>query len=348
MKLSQFRFDLPDDLIAKVPLENREDSRLMVVDRKTQTITHRKFTDILEYFDEGDLMIVNNSKVFPARLYGNKERTNAEIEVFLLRELNQESKLWDVVVDPARKIRIGNKIYFNDDKLVAEVIDNTTSRGRTIRFLYNGEYEDFKNLLMEIGEMPIPKYMKRRANDLDVERFQTIFAKEEGSVSASASALHFDRILAKKMEIKGINFEEITLHLGLGSFKPIEVEDLTKHKVDSEWYNITEGTANSINAAKEQKKRICAVGTSTLRALESSVTSFKTVKPLEAWTNKFIYPPYECAIPNCLLTNFQAPKSILLMMVSSFGGYDLIMKAYQEAVREKYRFLAYGDAMLIL
>ena len=348
MKLSHYHFDLPEELIAKTPLKDSEDSRLMVIDRATRTIEHKQFRDITNYFSDGDVMAMNNTLVFPARLYGNKEKTGAEIEVFLLRELHQDTRLWDVLVDPARKIRIGNKIYFGNDELVAEVIDNTTSRGRTLRFLFDGSYEQFRKTLAMLGNAPIPKYMGRKANYEDLERYQNVFAKEEGAVSVPAAGLHFSKILMKKLEIQGVDFPEVTLHLGLGAFKPIEVEDLTKHKLDSEYFIIPEVTADRINRAKEEKKKICAVGTSTLRALESSVSSFRTLKPYEGWTNKFIYPPCDIAIPNCLLTNFQQPQSILHLMVCAFANYDLIDKAYKEAIREKYRFLAYGDAMLIL
>jgi len=349
MKLSQFNYELPEELIAKYPSEERDQSRLMVVDRKTGSIEHRTFTDIIDYFNEGDEMVVNNTKVFPARLYGKKEKTGAKIEVFLLRELNNQSKLWDVLVDPARKIRVGNKLYFGDDDvLVAEVVDNTTSRGRTIRFLYDGPRDEFKEILYGLGETPLPKYIKRPPEEMDRYRYQTIFAKEEGAVAAPTAGLHFSRELMKKCQIKGIDFSEITLHVGLGTFRDIEVEDLSKHKMDAEYYNISEETAQNINRAKSNTKRVCALGTTVMRAMESSVSADKYLKPKEGWTNLFIHPPYEFNIANSMITNFHLPKSSLLILTCAFGGYDLIMKAYEEAIKEKYRFFTYGDAMLIL
>jgi S-adenosylmethionine:tRNA ribosyltransferase-isomerase len=348
MKLSNFRFNLPQELIASRPSENRGEARMMVLNRKTKTIEHKKFADILDYFDDGDVMIQNNSKVFPARMYGNKEKTGAVIEVFLLRELNAESRLWDAIVEPARKIRIGNKLYFGNDDLVAEVIDNTTSRGRTIRFLFDGTYEQFRDTLERMGETPIPKYLNRKVEPWDEERFQTVYATNEGSVSVPASGSHFDKIMLKKLEIKGVKFAPVTLHIGLGCFRDVEVEDLTKHKLDSEEIFISEKAAEIVNEAKEHSKRICCVGTSTLRAIESSVSSFNTLKPFSGWTNKFIFPPYDFAIPNSLLVNFQAPESVLLMKVAAFGGYEFVMEAYREAIKEKYNFLAYGDVMLII
>jgi S-adenosylmethionine:tRNA ribosyltransferase-isomerase len=349
MKLSHFQFNLPTELLAELPAENRDESRLMVVHRKTGEIEHRLFKDIIEYFDEGDVMIVNNTKVFPARMYGNKEKTGARIEVFLLRELNAEQRLWDVLVDPARKIRIGNKLYFgDDDSLVAEVIDNTTSRGRTLRFLYDGSYEEFRRKLKELGETPIPKYINREVNEEDAERYQTIYAKEEGSVAAPTAGLHFSKHLMKRLEIKGINFAEVTLHVGLGTFNPVEVEDLSKHKMDSEELKITEEACRIVNSAKENKKRICCIGTTSMRSIESSVSSARTMNPFDGWTNKFIYPPYDFSIADSMVTNFHTPKSTLLMMISAFCGHDLMRKAYDEAIKEKYRFYSYGDAMLIL
>ncbi|OYQ35042.1 tRNA preQ1(34) S-adenosylmethionine ribosyltransferase-isomerase QueA [Flavobacterium cyanobacteriorum] len=349
MKLSNFNFNLPKELLAEFPAENRDESRLMVVNRKTKTIEHRLFKDILEYFDEGDVMVLNNTKVFPARLYGNKEKTGARIEVFLLRELNSEQRLWDVLVDPARKIRIGNKLYFgDDDSLVAEVIDNTTSRGRTLRFLYDGSYEEFRNKLTELGETPIPKYINREVVPEDAERYQTIYAKEEGAVAAPTAGLHFSKHLLKRLEIKGINFAEITLHVGLGTFNPVEVEDLSKHKMDSEELMIKQEACDIVNKAKLNKKRVCAIGTTVMRAMESSVSSQKTLNPYVGWTNKFIFPPYDFSVADCMVTNFHTPKSTLLMMISAFMGHDLMKKAYEEAVNEKYRFYSYGDAMLIL
>lgn len=349
MKLSNFNFNLPAELLAEYPAENRDESRLMVVHRKTGEIEHKLFKDIIEYFDEGDVMVVNNTKVFPARLYGNKEKTGARIEVFLLRELNAEQRLWDVLVDPARKIRIGNKLYFgDDDSLVAEVIDNTTSRGRTLRFLYDGSYEEFRQKLVDLGETPIPKYINREVNEDDAERYQTIYAKEEGAVAAPTAGLHFSKHLMKRLEIKGIDFAEVTLHVGLGTFNPVEVEDLSKHKMDSEELKITEEACDIVNKAKLGKKKVCAIGTTSMRAMESSVSSNKTLNPYEGWTNKFIFPPYDFSVADCMVTNFHTPKSTLLMMISAFCGHDLMMKAYKEAIEQKYRFYSYGDAMLIL
>jgi S-adenosylmethionine:tRNA ribosyltransferase-isomerase len=349
MKLSHFQFNLPEELLAEFPTENRDESRLMVVNRKTGTIEHKLFKDIIDYFDDGDVMVLNNTKVFPARLYGNKEKTGARIEVFLLRELNAEQRLWDVLVDPARKIRIGNKLYFgDDDSLVAEVIDNTTSRGRTLRFLYDGSYEEFREKLVELGETPIPKYINREVTPEDAERYQTIYAKEEGAVAAPTAGLHFSKHLLKRLEIKGIDFAEVTLHVGLGTFNPVEVEDLSKHKMDSEEMKISQEACDIINNAKANKRRICCVGTTAMRAMESSVSSQRTLNPFTGWTNKFIYPPYDFNLANAMVTNFHTPKSTLLMMISAFCGHDLMMKAYKEAIQEKYRFYSYGDAMLII
>ena len=348
-KLSQFNFDLPNELLADRPTKNRDESKLMVVNRKNEKIEHKTFKDIVNYFDDGDVMIFNNTKVFPARMYGNKEKTGARIEVFLLRELNKENLLWDVLVDPARKIRIGNKLYFGDDNsLVAEVIDNTTSRGRTLRFLFDGEYEDFREQLKILGETPLPKYITREPDADDEERYQTIYAKHEGAVAAPTAGLHFSRELMKRLEIIGVNFAELTLHVGLGTFRPVEVEDLSKHKMDSERVIIPEETVNIINNGITQKKKVCAIGTTSMRSIESAVTTQNRMTPFNSWTNKFIYPPYNFSIANCMITNFHTPKSTLLMMVCAFGGYDLMMKAYEEAVKNKYRFFTYGDAMLIL
>ncbi len=349
MKLSQFNFNLPQELIATHPTPNRDESRLMVVNKKTQKIEHRVFKEILEYFDDQDIMIFNNTKVFPARLYGNKEKTGAKIEVFLLRELNSEQKLWDVMVDPARKIRIGNKLYFGeDDFMVAEVIDNTTSRGRTLRFLYDGPYDEFKSELYRLGETPLPKFINRAVEEEDKERYQTIYAKHEGAVAAPTAGLHFSRELMKRCEIKGINFAEITLHVGLGNFRSVDVEDLTKHKMDSEQIMISEETANLINQTKDNKKNVCAVGTTVMRTIESSVSTQGYVKPFDGWTNKFIFPPYDFTVANSMISNFHLPLSTLYMMVSAFGGYELVREAYNEALKEKYRFSTYGDAMLII
>ncbi len=349
MKLSHFQFHLPDELLAEYPAENRDESRLMVVDRAKGTIEHKMFKDVLEYFDEGDVLVLNNTKVFPARLYGNKEKTGARIEVFLLRELNAEQRLWDVLVDPARKIRIGNKLYFgDDDALVAEVIDNTTSRGRTLRFLYDGSYEEFRAKLTELGETPIPKYISREVTPEDAERYQTIYAKEEGAVAAPTAGLHFSKHLMKRLEIKGVEFAEVTLHVGLGTFNPVEVEDLSKHKMDSEELKITQEACDIVNAAKIRKSRICAVGTTSMRALESSVSSARTLNTFEGWTNKFIFPPHDFSLATCMITNFHTPKSTLMMMISAFCGHDLMKEAYAEAIKEKYKFYSYGDAMLII
>jgi S-adenosylmethionine:tRNA ribosyltransferase-isomerase len=349
MKLSKFKYKLPTELIALHPAYNRDESRLMVLHKDTGKIEHKIFKDLIEYFDDEDVMVFNNTKVFPARLYGNKEKTGAEIEVFLLRELNREQRLWDVLVDPARKIRIGNKLYFGDDDLlVAEVIDNTTSRGRTLRFLYDGPYDEFKQTLFGLGETPLPKFIDRSVEPEDAERYQTIFAKHEGAVAAPTAGMHFSRELMKRLEIKGIDFAEVTLHVGLGNFRTVDVEDLTKHKMDSEQIFIEDEAVEKVNVAKKKKKNVCAVGTTVMRTLESSVSTMGTLKPFEGWTNKFIFPPYEFHVPNRMITNFHLPLSTLMMMVCAFGGYDNVMAAYEEAIKEKYRFGTYGDAMLIL
>lgn len=349
MKLSQFKFDLDLSLIPQHPRKNRDDSRLMVVHKDTGKIEHKVFRDILEYFDDKDVLVVNNTKVFPARLYGKKEKTGASIEVFLLRELNKQNRLWDVIVEPARKIRVGNKLYFGDnDDLVAEVIDNTTSRGRTIRFLYDGTDEEFRQRLYSLGETPLPKYFKRTPTPEDDERYQTVYAKYEGAVAAPTAGLHFSRELIKKLEIQGVQFAEITLHTGLGTFRPIEVEDLSKHKMDAEYYRVDELACEIVNRAKENKRRVCAVGTTTCRAMESTVTSRGLLKPSEGWTNIFIHPPYDFAIADSLITNFHLPKTSLQIMVAAFAGYELTMEAYEVAKKEKYNFFTYGDAMLIL
>ncbi|UCG27282.1 MAG: tRNA preQ1(34) S-adenosylmethionine ribosyltransferase-isomerase QueA [Bacteroidales bacterium] len=349
MKLSQYKYYLPPELIAMYPVDNRDESRLMVINRKTREIEHRIFKDVLDFFVDKDIMVFNNTKVFPARLFGNKEKTGAEIEVFLLRELNREQRLWDVLVDPARKIRIGNKLYFGeDDVLVAEVIDNTTSRGRTLRFLYDGAYEDFKKTLYSLGETPLPKFIKREVQPSDRERYQTVYAKHEGAVAAPTAGMHFSRELLKRLEIKGVEFAEITLHVGLGNFRSVDVEDLTKHKMDSEQIRITEEASEIVNNAKERKNDICAVGTTVLRTLESSVSTTGYLKPFDGWTNKFIFPPYEFKVPTRMISNFHLPYSTLLMMVSAFAGYDFLFEAYKVAIKEKYRFGTYGDAMLIL
>lgn len=349
MKLSQFKFDLPLNLIAQNPAKKREDSRMMVVHRKTGNIENKTFRDILDYFDDKDVFVVNNTKVFPARMYGRKEKTGAKIEVFLLRELNKPNRLWDVIVDPARKIRVGNKLYFGEnDELVAEVIDNTTSRGRTIRFLWEGTDEEFRLMLEFLGETPLPKYIKRKPDEEDKERYQTVYAKHEGAVAAPTAGLHFSRELIKRLEIKGIRFSEVTLHTGLGTFRPIEVEDLSKHKMDAEYYRIDDTACQIVNKAKTQNHRICSVGTTTMRAIESSFTAEKLLKPSEGWTNHFIHPPYEFSIADSLVTNFHLPKTSLLIMTCAFAGYDLAMEAYKKAIKDKYRFFSYGDAMLVI
>jgi S-adenosylmethionine:tRNA ribosyltransferase-isomerase len=349
MKLSHFLFELPEERLAEYPAENRDESKLMVLNRKEQTIEHKSFKDIIDYFDEKDVMVLNNTKVFPARLYGNKEKTGARIEVFLLRELNSEQRLWDVLVDPARKIRIGNKLYFGDDEmLVAEVIDNTTSRGRTLRFLFDGGYDEFRTKLTQLGQTPLPKYINREVEPEDKERYQTIFAKNEGAVAAPTAGMHFSRHLLKRLEIKGINFAEITLHVGLGTFNPVEVEDLSKHKMDSEEIDVDINATTIINKALKEKRRICAVGTTSMRAVESSVSSSGTLNVYNGWTNKFIFPPYEFSIANCMVTNFHMPKSTLMMMTSAFAGHDFMLRAYEEAIKKKYNFFSYGDAMLII
>lgn len=349
MKLSQFHFDLPLNLIAQYPAKKREDARMMVVHRQTGQIENRYFRDILEYFDDKDVFVVNNTKVFPARMYGRKEKTGAKIEVFLLRELNKPNRLWDVIVDPARKIRVGNKLYFGEnEELVAEVIDNTTSRGRTIKFLWEGDEDSFRAQLQALGETPLPKYIKRKPEEEDKERYQTVYAKYEGAVAAPTAGLHFSRELIKRLEIKGIRFAEITLHTGLGTFRPIEVEDLSKHKMDAEYYRIDEQACKIVNKAKETGHRICAIGTTTMRALESSFTAQKLLKPSEGWTNMFIHPPYDFSIADAMVTNFHLPKTSLLIMTSAFAGYELTMEAYKKAIKDKYRFFSYGDALLIL
>ncbi|MFY7672701.1 tRNA preQ1(34) S-adenosylmethionine ribosyltransferase-isomerase QueA [Tenacibaculum sp. MEBiC06402] len=349
MKLSQFNFELPKELLAEYPSEHRDEARLMVLNRKEQTIEHKLFKDLINYFDEGDVMMLNNTKVFPARMFGNKEKTGARIEVFLLRELNAEHRLWDVLVDPARKIRIGNKLFFGEDEsLVAEVIDNTTSRGRTLRFLFDGSYEEFRKKLIELGETPLPKYIKREVEPEDEERYQTIYAKHEGAVAAPTAGLHFSKHLMKRLEIKGVDFAEMTLHVGLGTFNPVEVEDLSKHKMDSEQIIIPEEACNIVNNALDKKRRVCAVGTTVMRTVESSVSANHRLNAYNGWTNKFIFPPYDFSIANCMVTNFHTPKSTLLMMIAAFAGYDFVMEAYEEAVKEKYKFYSYGDAMLII
>jgi len=349
MKLSQFDYKLPKEYISLYPTEQRDESRLMILDRKTGKIQHKVFKDILKLFNEDDVMVINNTKVFPARLYGKKEKTGANIEVFLLRELNADLLLWDVLVDPARKIRVGNKLCFGDnDLLVAEVVDNTTSRGRTIRFLFDGTRDEFKQILYSLGQTPLPKYIKRKEEPTDRERYQTVYATEEGAVAAPTAGMHFSKELIKRLQIKGVNFGEITLHTGLGSFRTIDVEDLTKHKMEAEYFRIEQKTVDLVNTAKENHKKVCAVGTTSMRAIETVVTAQGTLKAGEGWTNLFIYPPHEFSIADSMITNFHLPKSSLLIMVCAYAGYDLIMKAYEEAVKEKYRFYSYGDAMMII
>jgi len=349
MKLSKFKFNLPEELIALHPTINRDESRLMVLNRNTGEIEHKIFKDIVNYFNNDDVMVFNNTKVFPARLYGNKEKTGAQIEVFLLRELNREQRLWDVLVDPARKIRIGNKLYFGeDDLLVAEVIDNTTSRGRTLRFLFDGTYEEFKDTLYNLGETPLPKFINRPVEVEDALRYQTVYAEHEGAVAAPTAGLHFSRELLKRLEIKGVDFANITLHVGLGNFRSVDVEDLTKHKMDSEQIWIRDEAVEIVNNAKLNKHQICAVGTTVMRTLESSVSTNGMLKPYEGWTNKFIFPPYDFTVADSMISNFHLPLSTLLMMVAAFAGYDKLMNAYKVAIKDKYRFGTYGDAMLII
>lgn len=349
MKLSQFKFKLPEALIAQTPALHRDECRLMVVHRKTGEIEHKEFKDVIQYFDDGDVMVFNDTKVFPARLYGNKEKTGARIEVFLLRELNPEHKLWDVLVEPARKIRIGNKLYFGEDEsMVAEVIDNTTSRGRTLRFLYDGPHEEFKGALYALGQTPLPEYIKREPDEDDAEAYQTIFAKNEGAVVAPSAGIHFSRELLKRLEIKGVEQGFLTVHCGLGAFREIDVEDLTKHRMDSEDMSVTDGLVEMVNHAKDNGKQVCAVGTSTLRGIASAVSMGGHMKTYTGWTNKFIFPPYDFTVSTALITGFHLPYSTMLMMVCAFGGYDEVMKAYEVAVKEGYKFGAYGDAMLIV
>jgi len=349
MKLSRFRFELSKDMIAKYPAKERDESRLMVINRATKTIEHKVFKDILDYYGDKDVFVFNDTKVFPARLYGNKEKTGAKIEVFLLRELNKEQRLWDVLVDPARKIRIGNKLYFGDDDLlVAEVIDNTTSRGRTLRFLFDGTYDEFKEVLYNLGETPLPKFIDRKVEVDDSERYQTIFAKHIGAVAAPTAGLHFSKQLLKRLEIKGVEFAYVTLHAGLGNFRGVDVEDLTKHKMDSEEIMITQKAVDVVNNARMHRRQICAVGTTVIRTIESSVSTNGELKPFEGWTNKFIFPPYDFSVPTSMITNFHLPLTTLVMTVAAFAGYDFLFDAYEVAIKEKYKFGTYGDAMLIL
>ncbi len=348
MKLSEFKFDLPNSLIAVHPADNRDDARMMVLHRNTGKIEHKVFKDIVNYFDEGDIMVANDTMVFPARLYGRKEKTGAKIEVFLLRELNAEMHLWDVLVDPARKIRVGNKLYFGDGTLVAEVIDNTTSRGRTIRFLFDGDSAAFDKVVESLGETALPKYIKRKVEPADKERFQTIFAKSKGAVSAPTAGMHFTKQLVKRLQLKGVDMTFVTLHIGLGTFRAVDVEDLTKHKMDSENFIVGSEAVKKVNAALDNKNKVCAVGTTAMRSLESAVSANNRLKERDGWTDRFIFPPYEFKICSAMVTNFQQPESTLLMMAAAFGGYDQVMKAYEIAKKEKYKFLTYGDALLIV
>lgn len=349
MKLSEFKFKLPEELIAQTPAVGRDECRLMVLHRKTGEIEHRQFKDIIEYFDEGDLFVMNDTKVFPAKLYGNKEKTGAKIEVFLLRELFEEQKLWDVLVEPARKIRIGNKLYFGvEDSMVAEVIDNTTSRGRTLRFLYDGPHEEFKSNLFALAQTPLPEYIKREPTEEDAERYQCIFAKNEGAVVAPAAGLHFSRELMMRMKIKGIESGFVTLHSGLGNFRDIDVEDLTKHRMDSEQMEVNDVIVDQIDKTKDAGRKICAIGSSVMRALESTVVMDGRIKPFTGWTNKFIFPQYDFTVCDSMVTSFHMPYSVMLMLQAAFGGYEQVMDAYKLAVNEKYQFGAYGDAMLII
>ena len=348
MKLTEFEFDYPKSLVAKYPVEPRDSSRLMVLNRAEQTIEHKKFTDLPDYYGKGDVILVNNTKVFPARLYGNKEKTGARIEVFLLRELNSESRLWDVIVDPARKIRIGNKLYF-ENGLVAEVIDNTTSRGRTIRFVFEGTNEELYASIDEIGETPIPPYLKRDVEPEDKERYQTFFAEKRGAVAAPTAGIHFTPGLVNTLTNKGVDIMPVTLHVGLGTFRRVEVEDLTKHRMDSEFYNVTPDVADRANVALSTPgNTLTAVGTTVVRAIESSLSAAYTLKANVGWTDKFIYPPYDFHITQRLITNFHMPRSTLMMLVAGFAGYDFMVEAYKVAVKEKYRLFSFGDAMIIL
>ena len=349
MKLSQFQFDLPAELIAAEPTYWRDECKLLVLHKDTGEIEHRIFKDIVDYFGKGDTFVLNDTKVFPARLYGKKEKTGADIMVFLLRELNREQRLWDVIVDPARKIRIGNKLYFGEDQsLVAEVIDNTTSRGRTLRFLYDGPYDDFKQSLFALGETPVPLWVKAKPTEEDKTAFQTIFADKEGAVSAPAAGLHFSRELFNRMILRDIDRTFITLHMGIGNFRKVDVEDLSKHRMDSERLIIPEEAAAKINATKRGGGRVVAIGTTTLKGLETYVTTKAEVNPFDGWTNKFIFPPYHFSIPDALVSNFHLPESTMLMAVAAFGGFNHVMKAYEVAIDEGYHFGPYGDAMLIL
>ena len=356
MKLSQFNFDLPQDKIATelMPeidgrIQWRDECKLMVLHKDTGEIEHRIFKDIIEYFGKGDRFVFNDTKVFPAKLLGKKEKTGADIMVFLLRELNREQRLWDVIVDPARKIRIGNKLYFGEDEsMVAEVIDNTTSRGRTLRFLYDGPYDEFKSALFALGKTPVPEWVKETPTERDAEEFQTIFAKNEGAVSAPAAGLHFSRELMNRMILKDIDKTFITVHMGIGHFRTVDVEDLSKHRMDGERMIISEKAADEINSTKRSGGRICAIGATVMRALETYVTTDHEVRPNDMWTNKFIFPPYEYAVPDAIVSNFHRPQSTMLMAIAAFGGFEKVMNAYNEALEKDYKFGPYGDALLII
>ena len=347
MKRTEFEYDYPEELIAEYPAEPRGTCRLMVLDREEQTVEHRSFEELPEFFSAGDVIVVNDTKVYPARLYGQKKKTGADIEVFLLRELNPESRLWDVMVDPARKIRIGNKLYFDDD-LTAEVIDNTTSRGRTIRFAFDGRNDELYAKIREIGETPLPPYIDREVEDEDRERYQTIFAEKRGAVAAPTAGMHFTEEMVERLREKGVHVKDMTLHVGQGTFEPVGVEDLTKHRMHSEQYRIPQDTADAVNKAlRSDKNTVTAIGTTVVRAIESSLSASHELKADESWTDLFIYPPYEFKITERMVTNFHRPKSTLLMMVAAFAGYDFVMDVYQQAIEEEYRLFSFGDAMLI-
>lgn len=349
MKLSQFKYKLPEDRIAMEPAYHRDESKLMVVHRESGEIEHLQFKNVIDFFDENDVFLFNDTQVFPARLFGNKEKTGARIEVFLLRELNSDMRLWDVLVDPARKIRIGNKLYFGEDNsMVAEVIDNTTSRGRVLRFLYDGPHDEFKKTLYALGEAPLPTYIKRKVEPEDNERFQTIYASKEGAVTAPISGLHFSRELLKRMEIKGVERAFITMHCGLGNFRDIDVEDLTKHKMESEQMFVTEECCEIVNKSKTEGHKVCAIGNTVMRALETVVGTNGLITPFDGWTNKFIFPPYQFSVADGLVSNFQLPYTTQLMQNCAFGGYETVMHAYSVALKEDYYFGCYGDAMLII
>ena len=349
MKLSQFNFDLPAEKIAKEPVRWRDECKLMVLHKDTGEIEHRLFKDILDYYHKGDRFVFNDTRVFPAKLFGKKEKTGADIMVFLLRELNREQRLWDVIVEPARKIRIGNKLYFGEDEsMVAEVIDNTTSRGRTLRFLYDGPYEEFKESLFALGQTPVPEWVKEEVGPEDAENFQTIFASKEGAVSAPAAGLHFSRELMNRMILADVEKTFITVHMGIGHFRSVDVEDLSKHKVDSEHMIISEQAANEINSTKRAGGKICAVGVTVIRALETYVTTNAEIRANDTWTNKFIFPPYDFSIADSFVSNFHLPCSTMLMMEAAFGGFERVMNAYDVALENDYRFGPYGDALLII